>query len=280
MSNDDVGGLEQSRETVGCRGCGLAFVVASKALREHPDPFRWKCELCQAAANPAIGETARHRVARVARIVDPPEPPLVGDSEGEWKPLPGNHDAVGIDCLTGPLPSRRELRLDRLDISKWAPAFKPPAAELNAGQDAAAAEVQRMRDSRDVEHAMAERYEQQRDELLRDLVRAHDALDEQTRFLAGLNLQDHPITVQKERARIVHAAMGVLRPPGVEVDSEATPKHIRKSLLDAVAPLPAPEGGAYLGADARFPEPPCQHGSFSRTADGSCVLCKNEEGGA
>lgn len=78
MSNDDVGGLEQSRETVGCRGCGLSFVITSKALREHPDPFRWKCELCQAAANPAMGETARQRVARVVRIVDPPEPPSDG----------------------------------------------------------------------------------------------------------------------------------------------------------------------------------------------------------
>lgn len=277
MSNDDVGGLEQSRETVGCRGCGLSFVITSKALREHPDPFRWKCELCQAAANPAIGEMARRRVARVARIVEPPEPPLVGDSEGEWKPLPGNHGAVGIDCLTGPLPSRRELRPDRLDISKWAPAFKPPAAELNAVQDAAVAEVQRMQAEIDVMYVTLARVRAKRDELFDNLERFETTLDAQTRFLAGLNLQDHPVAVQKERARIVHAATVVPRPPGVEVDSEATPKHIRKILLDAVVPFPPPEGGAYLGADARFPAPSeCLHGSFSRVGS-YCFLCSGDK---
>lgn len=51
--------------------------------------------------------------------------------------------------------------------------------------------------------------------------RVRTAFDEQTRFLAGLNLQDHPTRVQIERAAVVHRAMELLRPPGARADNAA-----------------------------------------------------------
>jgi hypothetical protein len=58
-----------------------------------------------------------------------------------------------------------------------------------------------------------------------------EALDGVTRFLAGLNLQDHPVAVQRARDGVVHRAMAVLRPEGARVDEAVVERRRAEYLL-------------------------------------------------
>jgi hypothetical protein len=261
--------MDRVEHAVHCIDCGHMFQV-TQAIAEACDATNghWRCDGCWMRMRRAYGSRGPAD-AEVWVMPVEPLPVHLRDGTGEWKPITAKASGGSGKVVMDPKDVRDVLNdaLKRLADSRG----EVTAAELNTTQEVANAEYQRLRAELAEEKARYERFERQRDENLRAWERLHNALDEATRFLAGLNLQDHSVKEQHERARIVRAAMVALNPKGVSVDNAAEAHRRADDARARVARLAGPSTNRHSTLP---PLPKCPHRTVARDMTGSrCLDC-------